>query len=45
MEKFAGLGIKQVIALWIILSLITIMVKTILVKYPVKGLTETVLNI
>jgi hypothetical protein len=45
-EKFAGVGIKQVLVLWIVLSLITILVKNVLVKQaPEAGVTKLVLNI
>jgi uncharacterized membrane protein YedE/YeeE len=40
--KFGGLGINQIIVLWVILALITIMIKTVVNKYYVKGLTEVV---
>jgi len=46
MEKFAGLGVKQVIVLWIVLSLITVIVKTVLVKQaPESGVTKIALTI
>ena len=38
--KFGGLGLNQIVVLWFILALITIMVKTVVNKYYIKGLTE-----
>ena len=40
--KFGGLGLNQIVVLWFILALITIMLKTVLNKYYLKGATELV---
>jgi hypothetical protein len=40
MEKFAGVGLKNIVLIWIMVTLFTLMAKVITVKYPVKGLTE-----
>ena len=40
--KFAGLGLKNIVVLWIVLALITLMMKTVLTKHPVSGLSEAV---
>ena len=40
--KFGGLGLNQIVILWLILALITVMIKTVVNKYYVKGLTEVV---
>lgn len=40
--KFAGVGLKNIIVLWLMFILLTVMAKAILTKHPVKGLSEVV---
>ena len=40
MDKFAGVGLKNVFLIWIICMIFSLMFKVIMVKYPVDGLTE-----
>jgi hypothetical protein len=40
--KFAGLGLSQVLVLWLVFSLVTVGMKAIVNKYPVAGLSEVV---
>ena len=42
MDKFAGLGLKNILVLWLIFILLTVMAKAILTKHPVPGVTEIV---
>jgi hypothetical protein len=41
-QKFAGLGLTQILVLWLVLSLITIGAKVLVNKYQPNGLTELV---
>jgi hypothetical protein len=43
--KFAGLGLSQLIVIWVILSGITVGAKVLVNKYNPKGLTEIVNSI
>lgn len=40
--KFAGIGLKNIIVLWLVLMILTVMAKVILAKHPVQGLSEFV---
>jgi hypothetical protein len=40
--KFAGVGMKNLIVLWLIIIMFTVMAKVIFTKYPVPGLSEVV---
>lgn len=40
--KFAGLGIAQIVVLWLVLGLMTIGAKALVNKYQPQGLTELV---
>lgn len=42
MNKFLGMGLSQILALWLMLAVITLIVKVIANKYPTKGITEIV---
>ena len=42
MDKFAGVGLKNIFIIWLVCIIFTLMAKVILVKYPVTGLTEIV---
>ncbi|MEB8702224.1 hypothetical protein P4H21_15810 [Bacillus cereus] len=41
-SKFAGVGLKNIIVLWLMFVLLTVMAKAILTKHPVRGLSEVV---
>jgi hypothetical protein len=41
-DKFAGLGLKNVLLLWMIFIVLTVMAKVIFVKYPVPGVSDVV---
>jgi hypothetical protein len=45
MEKFAGLGLKNVLVLWVIFIVLTVMAKTVLTKHHVSGLSEFVQSV
>jgi len=40
--KFAGVGLKNILVLWMLFVLLTVMAKAILTKHPVRGLSEVV---
>lgn len=40
--KFLGLGLKNIVMLWVVMVLLTVMAKTIFAKYPVKGVSEII---
>nr|DAI59062.1 MAG TPA: hypothetical protein [Tectiviridae sp.] len=40
--KFLGLGLKNIIGLYFILMLISLLLKTVFTKYEVEGLSEIV---
>lgn len=40
--KIAGLGLINIMVLWVIFVVLTVGMKTILNKYPVKGATELI---
>ncbi len=42
MDKFAGVGLKNLVLIWIVLTIFTLIAKVLTVKYPVKGLTEII---
>lgn len=42
MDKFLGLGLKNIIGLYFILLLISLIMKTIFTKYEVEGLSEVI---
>lgn len=41
-QKFAGMGLAQILVLWMVLSLVTIGAKILVNKYQPSGLTELV---
>lgn len=43
MEKFAGVGLTNIIIIWLICSLLTIIAKVIFTKYQIDGVSEVVL--
>lgn len=43
MDKFGGVGLKNIIVIWIMCMILTIMFRVIMVKYPVAGLKEVAL--
>lgn len=42
MDKFLGLGLKNIIGLYFILTLISLIMKTVFTKYEVEGLSEVI---
>ena len=42
MDKFAGLGLKNMLIISLFTILLIVMLKTILVKHPVEGLSQFV---
>ncbi|MCU5087561.1 hypothetical protein OCA23_30330 [Bacillus cereus] len=40
--KFAGIGLKNLVILWLLLTILTVMAKVVLTKHPVPGLSEVV---
>lgn len=43
MDKFAGVGLKNIFLIWLVCMVFSLMAKIILVKYPVDGLTQVVM--
>lgn len=41
-DKLAGVGLQNIFILWILIMLMTVAAKVIIVKYPVKGLSEII---
>ncbi|MGG1343880.1 hypothetical protein ABE244_25650 [Bacillus toyonensis] len=42
MDKFAGVGLKNIIILWLFTMILTVIAKVVLTKHPVPGLSEVV---
>ena len=42
MDKFAGVGLKNVLIIWLLIMVLTVIAKVVLTKRPVKGLSEFV---
>ncbi|WP_179865938.1 hypothetical protein [Bacillus wiedmannii] len=40
--KFAGIGMKNILAIWFLFIILTVMAKVILTKYPIKGISEVI---
>lgn len=40
--KLAGLGLKNIVILWMIFVILTVLAKTVLTKHPIQGVTEIV---
>lgn len=45
MDKFAGVGLKNVFLIWILCIIFTLMFRVIMVKYPVDGLKEVAMAV
>ena len=45
MDKFAGVGLKNIFIIWIICCFFTLMMRVIAVKYPIEGVKEIALAI
>lgn len=45
MEKFAGVGLKNIFLIWICCMMFTLMFRVIAVKYPINGLKEVALAV
>ena len=43
-EKIGGVGLKNIFVIWLICCLLSLMAKVMAVKYPIKGVTETVMT-
>jgi hypothetical protein len=42
LDKFAGVGLKNVILIWLLCVVFTVMAKVILAKHPVPGISEVI---
>ena len=42
MDKFAGVGLKNIFLIWMCCVLLSLMAKVLLIQYPVTGLSEIV---
>lgn len=42
MEKFLGIGLKNALGLWCLFIVFSVIAKTLLTKYEIKGLSEVV---
>lgn len=40
--KFAGIGLKNILVIWLIIIILTVMAKVIFTKYQVPGVSEVV---
>lgn len=40
MDKFAGVGLKNIVVIWLFVMILNVMAKVIITKYPVNGLKE-----
>jgi len=45
MEKIMGVGLKNAVLIALFVMVVIVMLKTILVKHPVPGLTEVVATV
>lgn len=43
MDKFGGVGLKNIFLIWVCCVFFSLIFKVILTKYPVQGLTEVIL--
>ena len=43
MDKFGGVGLKNIFLIWLCCIIFSLMAKVILTKYPVDGLSQIVL--
>lgn len=44
MDKFAGVGLKNILIIWLCCVIFSLMAKVILIKYPISGLSEIVIT-
>lgn len=44
MDKFAGVGLKNIFLIWLVCIVFSVIAKIVVTKYPVTGLTEVVLT-
>ncbi|HBG1660055.1 hypothetical protein KWT13_19285 [Clostridioides difficile] len=42
MDKFAGIGFINIVLIWLVCSLLSLMFKVIFTKYEVEGLSQVV---
>lgn len=40
--KFAGIGLKNILVIWMIILILTVLAKVVFTKYPVPGVSEVV---
>lgn len=40
--KFAGIGLKNILVIWLIIIILTVMAKVVFTKYQVPGVSEVV---
>lgn len=40
--KFAGIGLKNILVIWLIILVLTVMAKVVFTKYQVPGVSEVV---
>ncbi|WP_215586109.1 hypothetical protein [Bacillus mycoides] len=40
--KFAGIGLKNILAIFFLFIIFIVMAKVVLTKYPVKGISEVI---
>lgn len=45
MEKFAGVGLKNIFLIWVVCTFFTLMFRVLAVKYPIDGLKEVALAV
>lgn len=43
MDKFAGIGLKNIFLIWIVCVIFSVIAKVLLTKYPVEGLTQVMM--
>lgn len=43
MDKFAGVGLKNIFLIWLVCMVLSLVAKVIVTKYPIEGISQTVL--
>lgn len=43
MDKFAGVGFGNIVIIWMMCTVLSIIAKTLAAKYPVEGLSQAIL--
>ena len=44
-EKFAGVGLLNLIAIWLMIMVLTVMAKVVVAKYPIAGISDIILAV